>query len=92
MYLDYEEVLSDLYNNLLEPSVIGTERALYKEIIKEIEVNNEYYIAVLNNAFPVLSNLAVNSKLSSKVTEFMMKISRSVYNTSPAGIMFNHLL
>lgn len=39
MYLDYEEVLSDLYNNLLEPSVIGTERALYKEIIKEIEVN-----------------------------------------------------
>lgn len=92
MYLDYEEVLSDIYNNLLEPSVTGIERALYNEIIKEIEVNNEYYIAVLNNAFPVLSNLAVNGKLSSKGTEFMMKISRSVYNTSPAGIMFNHLL
>ena len=53
-----EEILTDLYNLILDKEVGIKERELYKKAILLIEKENEYYEAVLFQLAPALAYLA----------------------------------
>ena len=57
-----EEILTDLYNLILDKEVGIKERELYKKAILLIEKENEYYEAVLFQLAPALAYLARQKK------------------------------
>ena len=75
-----EEILTDLYNLILDKEVGIKERELYKKAILLIEKENEYYEAVLFQLAPALSYLARQKSISSNGGIFMTKISRFTNN------------
>ena len=75
-----EEILTDLYNLILDKEVGIKERELYKKAILLIEKENEYYEAVLFQLVPALSYLARQGSISSNGCIFMTKISRFTNN------------
>ena len=76
-----EEILTDLYNLILDKEVGIKERELYKKAILLIEKENEYYEAVLFQLVPALSYLARQESISSNGCIFMTKISRFTSNS-----------
>jgi len=75
-----EEILTDLYNLILDKEVGIKERELYKKAILLIEKENEYYKAVLFQLAPALAYLARQESISSNGCTFMTKISRFTNN------------
>lgn len=86
-----EEILTDLYNLILDKEVGIKERELYKKAILLIEKENEYYEAVLFQLAPALSYLARQESISSNGCIFMTKISRFT-NNSISFYLFNSIL
>ena len=75
-----EEILTDLYNLILDKEVGIKERELYKKAILLIEKENEYYEAVLFQLVTDLDYLARQESISSNGCIFMTKISRFTNN------------
>ena len=86
-----EEILTDLYNLILDKEVGIKERELYKKAILLIEKENEYYEAVLFQLVPALSYLARQESISSNGCIFMTKISRFT-NNSISFYLFDSIL
>ena len=86
-----EEILTDLYNLILDKEVGIKERELYKKAILLIEKENEYYEAVLFQLAPALSYLARQKSISSNGCIFMTKISRFT-NNSIGFYLFDSIL
>ncbi len=86
-----EEILTDLYNLILDKEVGIKERELYKKAILLIEKENEYYEAVLFQLTPALSYLARQESISSNGCNFMTKISRFT-NNSIGFYLFDSIL
>ena len=86
-----EEILTDLYNLILDKEVGIKERELYKKAILLIEKENEYYEAVLFQLVPALAYLARQESISSNGCIFMNKISRFT-NNSISFYLFDSIL
>ena len=86
-----EEILTDLYNLILDKEVGIKERELYKKAILLIEKENEYYEAVLFQLAPALAYLARQKSISSNGGIFMTKISRFT-NNSIGFYLFDSIL
>ena len=86
-----EEILTDLYNLILDKDVGIKERELYKKAILLIEKENEYYEAVLFQLAPALAYLARQNSISSNGGIFMTKISRFT-NNSIGFYLFDSIL
>ena len=86
-----KEILTDLYNLILDKEVGIKERELYKKAILLIEKENEYYEAVLFQLVPALAYLARQESISSNGCIFMTKISRFT-NNSIGFYLFDSIL
>ena len=86
-----KEILTDLYNLILDKEVGIKERELYKKAILLIEKENEYYEAVLFQLAPALAYLARQESISSNGCIFMTKISRFT-NNSIGFYLFDSIL
>ena len=75
-FLDKEKCLIELYNLVLNERTNEKERAVYKKAIELIEVENEYYEAVLARLASKLVILAMNKLLSEDGLKLLNKISR----------------
>ena len=75
-FLDKEKCLIELYNLVLNERTNEKERAVYKKAIELIEVENEYYEAVLARIASKLVILAMNKLLSEDGLKLLNKISR----------------
>ena len=65
-----------MYNLVLNEKTNEKERTVYKKAIELIEVENEYYEAVLARLTSKLVFLAMNKLLSENGLKFINKISR----------------
>ena len=74
--LDKDKALIELYNLILNEKTNEEERAIYKRAIELIEVENEYYEAVLSRLASKLVFLAMNKLLSENGLKLLNKISR----------------
>ena len=71
-----EEILIDLYNLLLSIEITSVEQKLYKRAIDLIEIEKEYYEAIMFQLTPALAYLARTQGISNLGVKFMNKISR----------------